>query len=85
MATGTVTIEIDQATAALLQAQAAKQGVSLETRHLAGNGTAVTEEASAPTNLEQFMTDMESLAEGTEHIPATPLSYNRADIYFDHD
>ncbi len=82
----TVTIEIDQATAAMLQAKAATQGVSLETllQRLAANGTA-TVKASSPTSLEQFMADMESLSEGTEHIPATPISYNREDIYFDHD
>ena len=83
----TVTIEIDRATATILQAKAATQGVSLETllRHLAANGTAATEEASSQTSIEQFMADMESLSEGTEHIPATPISYNREDIYFDHD
>lgn len=48
-------------------------------------GTAATEEASSPTILEQFMADMESLSEGTEHISATPITYNREDIYFDHD
>jgi hypothetical protein len=44
-----------------------------------------TVEASSPTSLEQFLADMESLSEDTEHIPATPISYNREDIYFDHD
>lgn len=86
MSTGTVMIEIDQTTAAILQAKAAAQGVSLETllRNLAANGT-MAQEAPLPTNLEQFMADMESLSEGTEHIPATPITYNREDIYFDHD
>lgn len=83
----TLTIEIDQTTAAILQAKAATQGVSLDTllRNLAANGTAATEETSLPTNLEQFMADLESLSEGTEHVPATSISYNREDIYFDHD
>jgi len=82
----TLTIEIDQTTAAILQAKAATQGVSLDTllRNFAANGTAATEVASA-SSLEQFMADMESLSEGTEHIPATPITYNREDIYFDHD
>jgi hypothetical protein len=31
------------------------------------------------------MADMEALSEGTEHIPATPITYNREDIYFDRD
>ena len=83
----TLTIEIDQTTAAILQAKAATQGVSLDTllRNLAANGMAATEGASSSTSLEQFMADMESLSEGTEHVPATPISYNREDIYFDHD
>lgn len=61
--------------------------MSLETllRNLAANGTTTAEEGLLPTSLEQFMADMESLSEGTEHIPATPISYNREDIYFDHD
>ncbi len=82
----TLTIEIDQTTAAILQAKAATQGVSRDTllRNLAANGTTATKEASSPTSLEQFMADMESLSKGTEHIPATPITYNREDIYFDH-
>lgn len=89
MATGTVTIEIDQMTAAMLQTKAAMQGVSLDTllRNLVANGAtaSATGAAPAPTSLEQFVADMESLSEGTEHIPATPITYNREDIYFDHD
>jgi hypothetical protein len=83
----TITIEIDQATATILQAKAATRGLSLETllRHLAANGAAAKGETTPPTSLEEFMADMESLAEGTEHIPATPVRYNREDIYFDHD
>lgn len=81
----TVTIEIDQMTAAQLKTKAATQGVSLETflKNLAANGTSAAEES--PTSLEQFMADLESLSENTEHIPATPITYNREDIYFDHD
>ena len=87
MATATVTIEIDQATAALLQAKAALQSVSLETllQRLAANGTMATAEVSTPTSLEQFMADMESLAEATETLTPTPITYSREDIYFDHD
>jgi len=83
----TVTIEIDQMTAALLQAKAATQGMSLETllRSWAANTITTTEQTPTSTSLEQFMADLESLSEGTEHIPATPISYNREDIYFDHD
>lgn len=86
MGTATVTIEIDQTTAALLQAKAAMQSVSLSTllQRLATNGAAAEESASL-ANLEQFMADMESLAEGTERLSPTPLTYSREDIYFDHD
>ena len=86
MTTGTVTIEIDQATAAVLQAKASVQGMTLEAflRHFAGtsNGTAIANEHS---DLDQFLADMEAMSEGTEHIPASPITYNREDIYFDHD
>ena len=87
MTTATVTIEIDQTTAALLQAKAAMQSVSLNMllQRLATNGMAATEEAGSPANLEQFIADMESLAEGTELLPTTPITYSREDIYFDHD
>lgn len=87
MATATVTIELDQTTAALLQAQAALQSVSLNTllQRLATNSTADSAEAASPANLEQFMADMESLAEGTEQLPPSSVTYNREDIYFDHD
>lgn len=83
----TVTIELDQTTVAILQAKAVMQGVSLDAllRHLATNGMTAREETSSPTSLEQFMADMESLSEGTEHLPATPITYSREDIYFDHD
>jgi len=31
------------------------------------------------------MADMEALAEGTEHLPPSTMTYTREDIYFDHD
>ena len=76
MTTATVTIEIDQTTATLLQAKAAMQSVSLNTllQRLAVNGAAATEQAASPDSLEQFMADMESLAEGTEHLPSKPIT-----------
>lgn len=42
-------------------------------------------EAPAPTSDAQFEADMQSFAEGTEHLPPYSDSYSRADIYFDHD
>ena len=81
MATGSVTIEIDQTRAAILQAKAVQQGVSVKTllQYLAGNITAATEEGLSPSSLEQFM------AVETEYIPPTPITYIREGVYFDHD
>jgi hypothetical protein len=31
------------------------------------------------------MADLEALAEGTEHVPPSAITYSREDIYFDHD
>ena len=36
-------------------------------------------------SLAEFMADMEALAEGTEHLPPSTMTYTREDIYFDHD
>ncbi|MCG3160759.1 MAG: hypothetical protein JMDDDDMK_01834 [Acidobacteria bacterium] len=36
-------------------------------------------------SLDAFMADMELLAEGTEHLPPSTITYSREDIYFDHD
>jgi hypothetical protein len=90
MITQTTTIEIDNTTAALLQSKAAAQGVSLDTllRQLAesANGAAPkTTEAAAQASVDEFMAAMEALAEDTDHIPPSGLSYTREDIYFDHD
>ncbi len=39
----------------------------------------------APASDAEFEADMQSFAEGTEHLPAYSGTYSRADIYFDHD
>jgi hypothetical protein len=36
-------------------------------------------------SLDTFMADMEALAEGTDHLPSSAITYTREDIYFDHD
>jgi hypothetical protein len=48
---------------------------------LAADPTPVTTEES----LAAFRQDLEALAEDTEHLPAAPITYSRAEIYFDHD
>ena len=40
----------------------------------------------ASFSLEEFEAGMDAMGEGTETIPANPaITYNREDIYFDHD
>jgi hypothetical protein len=76
--------------------QAAASGLSLDAylQRLLGlrNGqpedlslAAETAQPAAVESLAAFRADLEALAEGTEHLPATPITYSRADIYFDHD
>lgn len=68
-----------------LIAQATANGLSVNEylRRLLGltNGTQPAEGES----LDAFMADMESLSEGTEHLPPSTINYSREDIYFDHD
>jgi hypothetical protein len=80
--------EIAPETIQTLIDQAAASGLSVNDylRQLLG----ITGEAGAvpPTpgeSLGEFMTDLEALAEGTEHLPPSTLTYSREDIYFDHD
>jgi predicted transcriptional regulator len=92
----TLTLEINNpATIQAIADAAAQKGVTadayaldlLETAlHIAGaaNG-AVTGQPLASAHLDQFKAALESLSEGTEHLPAMPIAYNREDIYFDHD
>lgn len=90
MSTQTTRIEVDSATAALLQSKAAAQGVSLDTllRQLAESANGAfpkTTNATTPASVDEFTAAMEALAEGTDHIPPSELTYTREDIYFDHD
>lgn len=41
--------------------------------------------ATAPVSDAEFEADMQSFAEGTEHLPPYSGTYSRPDIYFDHD
>lgn len=91
----TLTLEINNpATIQAIAAAAAQKGVTADAYALdlletalqaagASNG-AMTGQPS-PANLDQFKAALEALSEGTEHLPATPIAYNREDIYFDHD
>lgn len=85
MNTQTTTIEIDSATAALLQNKAAAQGVSLEVllRDFAASTNGQLQpvsEAVTQSSLDEFMAAMESLAEND--VEPLPRDFSREDIYF---
>ncbi len=88
--------QITPETVRTLVQQAAASGLSLDAylQKLLGlrNGqpedlslAGVAEQPIAAESLAAFRADLEALAEETEHLPATPITYSRADIYFDHD
>lgn len=74
---------ISAETARSLTAQAAMNGLSVEEylKRLLGLDDSRLSESSP----DDFMADLEALAEGTEHLPSARLTYSREDIYFDHD
>ena len=69
-----------------LIAQATTSGLSVNEylRRLLGL-TNDTDDELMDATLDAFMADMEALAEGTEHLPPSTITYSREDIYFDHD
>jgi hypothetical protein len=69
--------------ALIIQATANGMSVNDYLSRLLGvtNGTQAAQEES----IDEFMADVELLAEGTEHLPPSTLTYSREDIYFDHD
>ncbi len=77
-----ITPEIVQA----LIAQATASGLSVNEylRRLLGL-TNDTDDELADASVDAFMADMEALAEGTDHLPPSTITYSREDIYFDHD
>ncbi|MBI1766692.1 MAG: hypothetical protein HYR56_35245 [Acidobacteria bacterium] len=85
----TLTLEINNpVTLNAIATAAARQGVPANAYVLDLVETALGAEATlngAGASLAQFSAALEALSEGTEHLPATPLTYNREDIYFDHD
>jgi hypothetical protein len=81
---------ISMTTARELIVQAEAHGLTVETylQRLLGISTEAPQTALDTTPEEQtteFIADLETLAEGTDHLPPAPLTYSRADIYFDHD
>ena len=89
----TLTLEINNpATLKEIAAAAAQRGLTAKAYALdllesaLHHPTNINGAATVPAiNLEQFKADLEAFSEGTENLPATPLTYNREDIYFDHD
>ncbi len=69
-----------------LIAQATASGLSVNEylRRLLGL-TNDTDDELMDASVDAFMADMEALAEGTEHLPPSTITYSREDIYFDHD
>ena len=82
--------DISVTTARVLIAQATTNGLTVEEylQRLLGI-TTETPQTALDTNPDErvnaFMADMETLAEGTDHLPPSPMTYSREDIYFDHD
>lgn len=75
--------KISAETAQHLITQAAANGLSVDDylKYLPGlENTALPE-----SDPDEFLADLELLAEGTEHIPSSDLTWSRKDIYFDHD
>ena len=80
--------DITPETIQTLIARAAASGLSVNDylRQLLGITSDVEQAPPMPDeSLDEFMTDLEALAEGTEHLPPSTLTYSREDIYFDHD
>jgi hypothetical protein len=82
--------DISATTARALIDQAAANGLTVEAylQRLLGITTEVQQAVlatSSDKSLNTFMADMETLAEGTDHLPPPPVTYSREDIYFDHD
>jgi hypothetical protein len=72
-----------------LAARATANGLSVNDylRQLLGltNGAQPAEGEGPDAFIDAFIADMESLSEGTEHLPPSTITYSREDIYFDHD
>jgi len=80
--------EIAPETIQTLIAQAAASGLSVNDYLKRLLGMTSDAQHAPPTpdeSLDEFMADLEALAEGTEHLPPSTLTYSREDIYFDHD
>ncbi len=79
------TIQIERGLADAIFAEAQSRGLSIDDylRTLISNGDGeLQEEQMSLTEIDRVL---DELSEGTEHIPALPLTFSREDIYFDHD
>lgn len=82
--------DISVTTARVLIAQATANGLTVEEylQRLLGITTEAPQTAldtNPDERVNAFMADMETLAEGTDHLPPSSMTYSREDIYFDHD
>jgi len=85
METQRTTIQIEQELANAIFAEAEAKGLSVDDylRTLIASGA--SQPQSEQMNLDEVDRILDELSEGTEHVPALPLTFSREDIYFDHD
>jgi len=77
--------EIKSETAEMLAAQAKARGLSVDEYLKSLLGVTNGENVTPVPTLAEFEADMEAFADGTEHLPASSITYSREDIYLDHD
>ncbi len=77
------TIQIEQSLAEVIFAEAQSRGLSIDDylRTLISNGNGELQEEQM--SLSEIDRILDELSEGTDHIPALPLTFSREDIYFD--
>ena len=81
------TIQIKQSLANVIAEEAQAKGVSIDEylENLLGLKGEAQIALSKSYDLDEFRKAMEAFSEGTEHLPASGITYSREDIYFDHD
>jgi len=82
--------DISVTTARVLIDQAAANGLTVEEYlqrllGIASEAPQAIRDTNSDEYVNAFMADMEILAEGTDHLPSSLITYSREDIYFDHD
>lgn len=85
MSSHLATIQIEQNLADIIFAAAQARGLSIDdylrTLLVKDNGQPQAEQLS----LSEVERILDELSAGTEHVSVLPVTFSRADIYFDHD